>query len=60
MMVDKLSQTKLSAFYSRKNQMVELLCSKISKWNENGNKIESFRCDNAGESKSLEKKANGS
>ena len=30
----------------------------MSKWKENGNKVELFRCDNPEENKSLEKKAN--
>ena len=47
MIVDELSQTKFSAFYSRKNQMVEPSCRKFSKWKQSGNKVEFFRCDNA-------------
>ena len=39
--------------------MVEPPRRKMSKWKQSGNKVEFFRCDDAGENKSLEMKDNG-
>ena len=42
MMVDELSQIKFSFFHEKKNLIVEPSFSMISKWKENGNKVDFF------------------
>ena len=58
MMVDELSQIKFYFFHEKKNLIVEPSFSAMSKWKENRNKVDFFRCDNTGKNKSLDKRAN--
>jgi hypothetical protein len=48
-----------STFYKHKNDMVEPSCELFHKWSRFGKTVKFVRCDNAGENKSLEKRANG-
>ena len=57
--VDECTQIKFSSFHKHKDDMVESSCELIHKWNMSGNKVKYIRCDNAGENKSLQKRANG-
>ena len=60
MLVDEQTQLKFSDFFSSKNGMVEPTCQKLHAWRSNGMGVKQIRLDNAGENKSLIKRANGS
>jgi hypothetical protein len=57
--VDERTQLKFSSFHKHKDDMVEESCELFSKWKSEGNPVKYIRCDNAGENKSLQKRANG-
>ncbi len=57
--VDELTQMKFSTFHKHKDEMVEPSCETFFKWKKGGNPVKFIRCDNAGENKSLQKRANG-
>jgi hypothetical protein len=56
--VDERTQMKFSSFHAHKDDMVESSCELFQKWKHQGNPVQYIRCDNAGENKSLQKKAN--
>ena len=58
-MVDERTQIKFSDFFPSKNGMVEPTCVLLSQWQQNGLTVKFIRCDNAGENKLLEERANG-
>jgi hypothetical protein len=58
--VDERTQMKFSSFHEHKDGMVESSCELFHKWKEGGNPVKFIRCDNAGENKTLQKRANSS
>ena len=57
--VDEKTQMKFSTFHKNKDDMVEPSCELFHKWNLAGKSVKFVRCDNAGENRTLEKRANG-
>jgi hypothetical protein len=57
--VDEMTQMKFSTFYKHKDDMVEPSCELFHKWGNDGKIVKYIRCDNAGENRTLEKRANG-
>ncbi len=57
--VDEKTQMKFSSFHKNKDDMVEPSCELFHKWNLTGKTVKFIRCDNAGENRTLEKRANG-
>jgi hypothetical protein len=49
---------KFSTFHKHKDEMVEPSCELFSKW-KHEHPVKYIRCDNAGENKTLQKRANG-
>ena len=56
--VDEKTQFKVSTFHKNKDDMVEPSCETFHKWKQGGNPVKFIRCDNAGENKTLQKRAN--
>jgi hypothetical protein len=56
--VDEHTQLKFSSFHEHKDGMVEASCELFYKWKQGGNQVKYIRCDNAGENKTLQKRAN--
>ena len=56
MLTDQRTQMKFSAFYQKKNDMVEHTCEIFKRWKQKGYSVRTIRCDNAGENIALEKK----
>ena len=52
------SQLKFASFHQTKNGMIEPLCEQLSRWKQQGLGIDIIRCDNAGENKGLQARAN--
>jgi hypothetical protein len=50
---------KFSTFLKHKNEMVEPSCELFSTWKHHEHPVKYIRCDNAGENKTLQKRANG-
>ena len=59
-MVDERTGHKTSVFHEKKSDQVETTCVKIQKWKEADVPIKYVRCDNAGENKSLQARADSS
>lgn len=57
--VDERTQMKFSSFHKNKDDMVEPSCELFHKWNLAGKTVKFIRCDNAGENRTLENRANG-
>ena len=49
---------KFSSFHAHKDDMVEPSCELFHKWKQGGNTVKYIRCDNAGENRTLMKRAN--
>jgi hypothetical protein len=58
MKVDEATQMKFSSFHSSKNAIVEAACKQFNRWKQNGKPVQIICCDNAGENKLLEQRAN--
>jgi hypothetical protein len=58
--VDETTQLKFSSFHAHKDEMVEPSCEMFYRWRQDGHPVKYVRCDNAGENKTLQKRANGS
>jgi Integrase core domain. len=56
--VDEATQMKFSTFHSSKNAIVESSCEQFKLWKQQGRAVKIIRCDNAGENKLLEQRAN--
>jgi hypothetical protein len=56
-MVDEYTQLKVSDFFETKSGMVEPTCEQLYKWKESGKAVKFIRCDNAGENKLLQSRA---
>eukprot|EP00957_Ditylum_brightwellii_P183688 13991136-Ditylum_brightwellii.AAC.1 len=59
-MVDERSMLCMSHFFQTKSSMVELTLEQFGKWKQAGIVVKYLRCDNAGENKLLEKRAQSS
>ena len=57
MLVFAKTRLKASRFYKAKNDIVEPTCEMLDAWKKQGHAIDTIRCDNAGENKSVEKRA---
>jgi hypothetical protein len=53
-MVDERTQMKFSAFFAKKNLMVEPTCVQLNKWKNADKAVKFIRMDNAGENKLLQ------
>ena len=58
--VDERTQLKFSSFHKHKDDMVESSCELLNRWKHAGNPVKFIRCDNAGENRTLQKRANSS
>jgi hypothetical protein len=56
--VDEKTKLKFSSFHSSKKGMVEPTCEQFFKWMTANKLVKYVRCDNAGENKLLEQRAN--
>eukprot|EP00957_Ditylum_brightwellii_P204087 15337618-Ditylum_brightwellii.AAC.2 len=59
-MVDEQSTLCMSRFFNTKSGMVESTLEQFGKWKQAVIVVKYLRCDNAGENKSLEKRAQSS
>ena len=55
-LVDERTQTKFSAFYETKSDMVEPTCEKFYKWKESGMPVQVVHMDGAGENMKLKER----
>ena len=60
MIVDEFTGLKFSNFYQAKDRMVEPTCVKLKTFKNMNKAVKFMRCDNAGENKNLDKRANSS
>ena len=58
-LVEEKTNTKFSAFFKKKNGMIEPTCEQFEKWRQAGMPVKFLRCDNAGENKKLKERADG-
>ena len=56
--VDEVTQRKFSSFHASKNGIVEASCEQFKLWKNAGHPVKVIRCDNVGENKLLEQRAN--
>jgi hypothetical protein len=56
-MVDEHTRMKFSSFHSTKNGIVEYVCEQFKKWQQADLRVQVVRCDNGGENKALEQRA---
>eukprot|EP00957_Ditylum_brightwellii_P030672 2324385-Ditylum_brightwellii.AAC.1 len=59
-LVDERSTLRMTKFYKTKSGMVEPTLKQFQKWQQQNILVKYVRCDNAGENKSLEKRAKSS
>ena len=59
MIVDEKTNLKLKSFHATKGEIANYAFVLFSKWKKQGITTDFIRHDNAGENKTLEKKANG-
>ena len=58
--IDEFSGAATSLFVARKNAMVEAVCELFGDWREKGRPVDTVRCDNAGENRHLQARAQSS